>query len=47
MPFGKLKSILAEILNDELGNGNSKAAHPILYDNFLKSLGIKNEELQY
>jgi len=47
MPFGKLKSILAEILNDELGNGKSKAAHPILYDNFLRSLGIKNEELQY
>ena len=37
---GKMRSFLAEILFDELGNGESKQAHPQLYDDFLDSLEI-------
>jgi extradiol dioxygenase family protein len=37
---GKMRSFLAEILFDELGNGDSTQAHPQLYDNFLDSLAI-------
>lgn len=40
LPFGELKSILSEILYEELGNGKSTDAHPILYDAFLESIGI-------
>lgn len=40
LPFGKLKSILAEILFEELGNGKAELAHPMLYDNFLTSIGV-------
>lgn len=47
MPFGNLKSILAEILNDELGNGNSNAAHPLLYDRFLESIEINITDINY
>src|SRR3989338_2528119 len=32
MPFGHLRSMLADILYEELGNGRSSAAHPALYD---------------
>lgn len=39
LPFGKLRSLLAEFLNDELGNGDSLLAHPQLYDDFLVSIG--------
>lgn len=46
LPYGELKSILAEILNEELGNGNANEAHPILYDNFLLSIGIQQHELE-
>jgi len=45
LPFGELKSILADILYEELGNGNAKEAHPLLYDNFLLSIGLTAEEL--
>ena len=47
IPFGNLKSILAEILDDELGNGRSEDAHPLLYDNFLRSLGIQDVDMQF
>jgi hypothetical protein len=40
LPFGNLRSLLAEFLNDELGNGDSPFAHPQLYDNFLLSIGV-------
>jgi hypothetical protein len=46
LPFGSLKSILAEILNEELGNGNANHAHPKLYDDFLLSIGISEEMLE-
>jgi hypothetical protein len=44
LPFGELKSILADILDDELGHGKHERAHPNLYDNFLLSIGV-NENL--
>lgn len=40
LPAGDLKTILAEILAEELGNGKSLDAHPQLYDDFLLSIGI-------
>jgi hypothetical protein len=46
LPQGKLKSILAEILCEELGNGEETSAHPKLYDDFLLSIGITVEELK-
>jgi len=46
LPFGALKSTLAEFLNEELGNGNERHAHPRLYDDFLYSLGITTEEIE-
>lgn len=46
LPFGKLRSLLADFLNDELGNGKQEQAHQQLYDDFLVSLGIPQEELK-
>jgi hypothetical protein len=40
LPAGELKTILAGILFDELGNGSAQDAHPKLYDDFLMSIGI-------
>ena len=45
MPKSKLRSFLGDILNDELGLGDPERAHPQLYDNFLKSLGVSDENL--
>jgi hypothetical protein len=39
LPFGKLRSLLAEFLNEELGNSDAALAHPQLYDDFLASIG--------
>ena len=46
LPFGKLRSLLADFLNDELGNGKHEQAHQRIYDDFLVSLGIPQEELE-
>jgi extradiol dioxygenase family protein len=46
LPFGKLRSLLADFLNDELGNGRHQQAHQQIYDDFLTSLGIPQEELE-
>lgn len=40
LPPGKMRSFLADILCDELGAGDHSQAHPQLYDDFLRSLGI-------
>lgn len=40
LPFGKLRSLLAEFLSEELGEGNAPDAHPNLYDDFLSSVGV-------
>lgn len=45
LPYGELKSLMGEILAEELGSGNEKSAHIVWYDNFLRSLGITNEIL--
>jgi hypothetical protein len=39
LPFGELRSLLAEFLSEELGDGSAHGAHPQLYDEFLKSVG--------
>lgn len=46
LPFGELRSLLAEFLSDELGNGDSRAGHERLYDDFLLSLGLDQQELE-
>lgn len=43
---GPFRSFLAEILNDELGQGNPAHAHPQLYDNFLASIGVDVAKLE-
>lgn len=45
LPFGELKTILSDILYEELGSGKSAEAHPILYDNFLISIGVSPSKL--
>lgn len=39
LPFGKLRSLLAEFLSEELGDREPPGAHPKLYDDFLVSVG--------
>lgn len=46
LPLGELRSILAEILSEELGEGNYLKSHPALYDNFLKSIDITSAEFE-
>ncbi len=46
LPFGELRSLLADFLNDELGNGDNLAAHERLYDDFLLSIGLDARELE-
>ncbi|WP_100208687.1 iron-containing redox enzyme family protein [Crocosphaera watsonii] len=38
----ELKSLIADILNDEQGNGNYKKSHLYLWDNFLRSIGVEH-----
>jgi hypothetical protein len=38
-PEGRLRSLLGELVNDELGRGDPEAAHLQLYDRFLDSIG--------
>lgn len=45
MADGKLRSFLAELLFDELGRGNPLEAHPRLYDDFLRSIGVAHASL--
>lgn len=46
LPYGVLKSLLGEILSEELGSGKKCNAHIVWYDNFLRSLGISDEEMR-
>jgi hypothetical protein len=46
MPFGRLRSVLADFLNDELGNRNPDRSHAELYDQFLLSLGATPDLLK-
>lgn len=45
LPDGELRSILADILREELGNGKAAEAHPYLYDSFLRSFGVAESAL--
>ena len=46
LPFGGLRSLLSEILAEELGEGNAAKAHPEIYDRFLASIGVEPEQLE-
>lgn len=46
LPFGPLRSIMADILNEELGESNANDSHPALYDDFLLSIGVSPQELE-
>eukprot|EP00177_Eucheuma_denticulatum_P005931 GFKZ01010811.1.p1 GENE.GFKZ01010811.1~~GFKZ01010811.1.p1 ORF type:complete len:291 (+),score=33.48 GFKZ01010811.1:192-1064(+) len=46
LPDGELRSLMAEILAEELGSGKSQGAHIVWYDNFLRSLGITDEDIE-
>ena len=45
IPFGQLRSCLGEFLAEELGNGNPLHAHPQLYEDFLRSIGVQENDL--
>ena len=45
MPPGKFKTLLGEILNEELGEGRVEDAHLNLYDSFLTSIQIPEAKL--
>ncbi|WP_013324098.1 iron-containing redox enzyme family protein [Gloeothece verrucosa] len=42
LPETQFKSLIAEILNDEQGNGYYHKSHLFLWDNFLKSIGVND-----
>jgi len=46
LPFGGLRSLLSEILAEELGEGDAARAHPEVYDRFLASIGVEPEQLE-
>lgn len=46
LPFGGLRSLLSEILAEELGEGDAAKAHPEIYDRFLASIGVEPERLE-
>jgi hypothetical protein len=46
LPFGGLRSLLSEILAEELGEGDAARAHPQIYDRFLASIGVDPELLE-
>ena len=43
-PASKLRSLLAELLNEELGEGDAALTHSGLYDAFLRSLGCFTQD---
>lgn len=46
LPFGGLRSLLSQILAEELGEGDAAKAHPEVYDRFLASIGVEPEQLE-
>lgn len=46
VPYGNFKSLISEIAAEELGNGKSGQSHIKLWDNFLISLGVEEDELE-
>jgi hypothetical protein len=47
LPLGGLRSLLSQILAEELGEGDPDKAHPEVYDRFLASIGVRREELDH
>ena len=43
---GAMSSFLADILNDELGHGDPKNAHPVLYDKFLATIDVDPSDIK-
>lgn len=43
LPYGKMKSLIAEILAEELGEGDSRRTHLKLWDDFLVSINITED----
>lgn len=41
LPPSSLRSLLGELLNEELGNGDCSRTHLELYDRFLESIGVR------
>lgn len=46
MPKGELKSLLCDILSEEMGMGDVKESHSTWYDSFLRSLGVSENDLK-
>lgn len=46
LPFGGLRSLLGQILSEELGEGDPARAHPTVYDRFLASIGVADDALR-
>ncbi|QSX73798.1 iron-containing redox enzyme family protein [Lysobacter arenosi] len=46
LPFGGLRSLLSEILAEELGEGDPDKAHPAIYDRFLTTIGVGPAQLE-
>ena len=46
LPFGGLRSLLSQVLAEELGDGDADKAHPAIYDRFLASIGVEPEQRQ-
>lgn len=45
LPFGNLRSLMAEVLAEELGEGQAHLAHTSLYDDFLFSVGVSKRQV--
>ena len=43
LPYGNMKSLIAEILSEELGEGDARRAHLKIWDDFLISIGISED----
>jgi len=46
LPWGRLRSVMGKILDDELGRGDPEQDHHRLYDKFLLSIGVTAAELE-
>ena len=47
LPFGGLRSLLGQILAEELGEGDPGKAHPTVYDRFLSTIGVDEEQWRH
>jgi hypothetical protein len=46
LPFGGLRTLLGQILSEELGEGDASKAHPVIYDRFLASIDVAPGQLE-